>query len=80
MLLKLSHSVSGFIEAIASLRVRRRLGQRLTAKCPQCGGSDLRVSDRKRTRPDVYGSRSHRLKWVCFNCSYHEMQDVEEPN
>jgi len=38
------------------------------------------MSDRQMTRPDVYGSRTFRIKWLCLNCGYRTMEDVEEPN
>jgi len=70
------------IRRIASLRITRRsdAGVRLSAKCPKCGESDFRMSDRQRTRPDVYGSSTFRLKWLCLTCGYRTIEIVEEPN
>ena len=70
------------IRRLGSLRVTRKsdAGERLSAKCPKCGESDFRMSDRQRTRPDVYGSRSFRLKWLCLTCGYRTAEIVEEPN
>ncbi len=48
-------------------------------KCPQCGGRDLRLSDRQRAKPDVYRSRVFLLKWLCLACGYRENETVEEP-
>ena len=45
-------------------------------KCPQCEARSLRVSDRQRVGPDVYGSRSFRLKWLCLMCGYTETENV----
>lgn len=70
------------IRSIGSLRVTRKFdeGERHSAKCPKCGEADFRMSDRQRTRPDVYGSRSFRLKWLCLACGYRTTEIVEEPN
>jgi hypothetical protein len=37
------------------------------------------MADRQRTRPDVYGSRSYRVKWLCLDCGY-RTESVEEPD
>lgn len=55
-------------------------GVRLSPKCPNCGAPDLRMSDRQLTRPDVYGSRTFRVKWLCLRCGYRTSEDVEELN
>ena len=80
--LKWSREVGRGIQKIASLRVTRRSDAvgRLSAKCPKCGESDFRTSDRQRTRPDVYGSSTFRLKWLCLTCGYRTIEYVEEPN
>jgi predicted RNA-binding Zn-ribbon protein involved in translation (DUF1610 family) len=74
--------VSGWIRRIASLREKQKSNARHAAyrKCPTCGKPDLRMSDRQRTRPDVHGSRTVRVKWLCLNCGYQMMEHVEEPN
>jgi len=69
------------IQRIASPRgVRSIEGQQLSAKCPKCGESDFRMSDRQRIRPEVYGSNTFRVKWLCLNCGYRTTEDVEEPH
>lgn len=80
--LKWSREVSGWIQRIALLQEKRKSNPEHTAyrKCPKCGKPDFRMSDRLRTRPDVYGSRTVRVKWLCFNCGYPMMEYVEEPN
>lgn len=52
---------------------------RLSAKCPKCGELDFRTSDRQRIRPDIYGSNTFRLKWLCLSCGYRTIEDIEEP-
>ena len=47
-------------------------------KCPQCGASDFRISDRQRVRPGVYGAREVRLKWLCLACDYRETENIVE--
>jgi rubredoxin len=47
-------------------------------KCPKCGERDFRVNDRQMARPDVYGSRAYRLKWVCGACGNQESEVIEE--
>ena len=80
--LKWSREVSGWIQRIASLREKRKSNARHAAyrKCPECGKPDFRMSDRQRTRPDDYGSRTVGVKWLCLNCGYQMMEYVEEPN
>ena len=80
-LLKWSRDVGGGIQRIASLRAKRRSdeGTRLSSKCPKCGQPDFRMSDRQRTKSDVYGSHTFRVKWLCLNCGYRAMEYVEEP-
>src|SRR5688572_24892341 len=68
------------IQRIGLFRVTRRPdgGVRPSAKCPLCGAPDFRMSDRQLTRPDVYGSRTFRVKWLCLRCGYGTSEDVEE--
>ena len=82
MLLRWLREASGGIQkVIASLRAKRRSdeGVRLTAKCPKCGKPGFRMVDRQRTRPDVYGSRTCRVKWLCLDCDY-RTESIEESN
>ena len=67
---------------IPGLGVTRRsdAGERLSSKCPKCGEADFRTSDRQRTRPEIYGSRTFRLKWLCLTCGYRTIEIVEDPN
>jgi C4-type Zn-finger protein len=67
---------------IPGLGVTRRSDavERLSAKCPKCGEADFRTSDRQRTRPEIYGSRTFRLKWLCLTCGYRTVEVVEDPN
>lgn len=64
-----------------ALRATRRwdAAERHSAKCPKCGEPDFRMSDRQRTRPEIYGSRTFRLKWLCLTCGYRTIETVEEP-
>jgi len=70
------------IRRFGSLRGTREsdAGERLSARCPKCGEADFRTSDRQRTRPDVYGSRTFRLKWLCLTCGHRTTEIVEDPN
>lgn len=82
IVLKWAREVGGRIQKwIASLRAKRRPGEdlRLTAKCPKCGEPRFRMADRQRTRPDVYGSRSFRVKLLCLDCGY-RTEYVEDSN
>ena len=72
----------GVARRLGSLRATRRadVGLRLSAKCPKCGEPDFRTSDRQRTRPEVYGSNTFRLKWLCLTCGHRTVEIVEDPN
>jgi len=48
-------------------------------KCPACGERDFRISDRQRARPEVYGSRTFCVKWLCLTCGKRETETIEEP-
>jgi hypothetical protein len=77
----MAREVSGRIQdKIGSTRLKQRPkeGSRPTAQCPQCGEAAFRMADRQRTRPDVYGSHTFRLKWLCLDCG-HRTESVEEP-
>jgi hypothetical protein len=63
----------------ASSNAVARDGHAAYRKCPHCGGRDFRISDRQRTRPDVYGSRLFSVKWLCLACGMREAEEVEEP-
>jgi len=78
-LLEWSRGVSGWIQRTASLPVNR-IRDRGYRKCPKCGEPKFRMSDRQRAQPDVYGSRSFRVKWLCLHCSYETRENIEEPN
>jgi C4-type Zn-finger protein len=67
---------------LGSRRATRKsdAGERHSAKCPKCGEPDFRMSDRQRTRPEIYNSRSFRLKWLCLTCGYRTTEIIEEPN
>ena len=47
-------------------------------KCPKCGERDYRLSDRQRSKPEVYRSRVFLLKWLCLACGYRENETIEE--
>jgi C4-type Zn-finger protein len=57
-----------------------RSGQESYRKCPKCEEGDFRVSDRQRLRPEVYGSRTLRVKWLCLSCGHRETEIVEGPD
>jgi hypothetical protein len=38
------------------------------------------MSDRQRARPDVYGSSTFRVKWLCLTCGYRTTELVEDPS
>jgi len=59
-------------------RTNNNSGSSVYRKCPQCGDRNFRVSDRQLARPDVFGSRSYRLKWICGACSHQEFEIIEE--
>ena len=77
----MAREASGRIEEkTGALRLKQRPeeGARPSAQCPKCGESAFRMADRQRTRPDIYGSRTFRLKWLCLRCG-HRTESVEEP-
>lgn len=49
-------------------------------KCPKCGERDFRVSDRQLERPEIFGSRAYRVKWICSACGNQESELIEERN
>ena len=49
-------------------------------KCPRCGERDFRLIDAYRIRPDVFGERILHQKWLCYNCSHREEDNLEEPD
>ena len=38
------------------------------------------MSDRQRARPEVYGSSTFRVKWLCLTCGYRTTELVEDPS
>ena len=47
-------------------------------KCPFCGEPNFRISDRQRARPELYRSRTFRVKWLCLSCGKRETETVED--
>ena len=47
-------------------------------KCPACGERDFRISDRQRSKPELYGSRTFCVKWLCLSCGARQTEIVEE--
>ena len=47
-------------------------------KCPACGERDFRISDRQRSKPELYGSRTFCVKWLCLSCGARETEIIEE--
>ena len=71
-----------WIRSLASPREKREPNEEHAPyrKCPGCGERDFRISDRQRARPDVYGSRTFCVKWLCLTCGKRETETVEEPD
>jgi predicted RNA-binding Zn-ribbon protein involved in translation (DUF1610 family) len=70
-----------WIRSMAWSRERRDANEGHAAyrKCPACGERDFRISDRQRSRPDVYASRTFRVKWLCLACGERATEIIEEP-
>lgn len=77
----LAREFGGWIRNLTSFRERREPneGHAPYRKCPACGERDFRISDRQRARPDVYGSRTFCVKWLCLACGNRETETIEEP-
>jgi C4-type Zn-finger protein len=73
-------TVRGALHKIGDWIQTYRGGRAAYRKCPNCGEPTFRISDRQLTRPDVYGSRTFRIKWFCLNCDYRTIEDIEEPD
>lgn len=70
------------MRSLAPLREKgtSRDGPEPYRKCPKCHEGDFRVCDRQRLQPDVYGSRTLLVKWLCLSCGNRETETVEGPD
>ena len=66
------------IQGSSSLPEKKSEGHPAYRKCPKCGERDFRISDRQRARPEIYGSRIFRVKWLCLACGMRESEEIEE--